>query len=104
MHLDDVWDIFAVVEGLVGNVQLQGNAKVATKDDEGGPQQVEGEDGDDEGEALFLHLSPGQGAGKAKGLWTVPAPAQEREAGPQQGIEPRPQTQELHVPPADLLL
>ena len=101
MHLDNIGYLVAV---LVDVEELQDDAGVAEDDDRGGHDQVEGEHGDDKGEAFVLHLSPGQRAGQAKGLGPVSAPAQYGAQGPEQGVEPRPRAQELHVAAADLLI
>lgn len=91
MQLDDVGDSVAVAHRLlVGEVELDSNAEVAADDDHGGDGQVEGEHGDDEGEALVFHLRPGQRAGQAERLGAVAAPAQHGEQSPHQSVEPDP--------------
>lgn len=83
MEFDDVGDSFAVVHRLfVGKIQVDGDAKVAAHDDDGRHDEVEGEHGDHEREAFIFHLSPGEGAGQAKGLQAVPSPAQNGEQSP----------------------
>lgn len=105
MQLDDVGHVVGVVHGLlVGDVEVDGDAEVAAADDDGGRHQVEGENGQHEGEALVLHLRPGQGAGQAEGLGAVAAPAQDGEQGPDQAVEPDPHAHDFHRPPGDLLV
>lgn len=104
MEFDNVGDSVAVVHRLlVGEVELDGDAKVAAEDDDGGHDQVEEEYGDHEREGLVLHLPPGQRAGQAKGLGAVSTPAHYGEQSPDQSIEPGPQAQHLHLLPADFL-
>ncbi len=53
MELDDVGDSVAVVHGLfVGEIEVDGNAKVAADDDDRWNGEIEGEHGDDEREVL----------------------------------------------------
>lgn len=104
MELHYVRDLVPVVQRLlVRDVELDGDAEVAAEDDDGRYGEVEGEHGDDEGEALVLHLPPGERAGQAEGLRAVAAPAQQGEQSPEQRVDPRTQAQQLHLPQADLL-
>lgn len=104
MELDHIWDSVAVVHRLpVGKIELDGYAKVAAEDDDGRYGQVEEEHGDDKGEAVVFHISPGQRAGQAKGLWPIATPAQYGEQSPDQSIQPGPQAQHLHFDPSDFL-
>lgn len=59
MHLDDMGDLVAVFDGLIGQIELEGNAEVAANDDYRRHDQVKGEHGDDERETLLFHVSPG---------------------------------------------
>lgn len=104
MELDDVWDSFAVVHGLfVGEEEVDGDAEVAADDDHGRSDQVQGKHGDDEREALVLHLRPGQRAGQAEGLGAVTPPTQDGKQSPDQSVEPDPHAQQLHRLPTDFL-
>lgn len=60
MELDNIGDSLAFVWFSVGEIELEGNAKVAAKDDDCRHDEVEGEHGDDEREALVFHPSPGK--------------------------------------------
>lgn len=105
LQLDDVGHVVDVVHGLlVGEEKVDGDAKVAAADDERGRHQVEGEHGQDEGEALVLHLGPGQRAGQAERLGAVTSPAQDGEEGPDQTVEPDPSAHELHRLPGDFFI
>lgn len=105
MELDDVGHSVAVLQRpFVGEVQVDGDAEVAADDDGCGEDEVEGEHGDDEREALGFHLAPGERAGQAEGLGAVPPPAQEGAQRPDQSVEPDPQTQHLHFTHADFLI
>ena len=76
MQLDNILDLVGGVGLSVDDVELDGDAKVAKKDDDGRQDEVGGEHGDDEREAVGFHLSPGKGAGHSEGLRAVPTPAQ----------------------------
>lgn len=105
MELDNVGDSVAVVHRLfVGEIEVDGDSKVAGDDDDRRHDEVEGEHGDDEREALSFHLSPGERAGQAEGLWAILSPAQDREQSPDQSVEPDPYAQHLHLLPADFLI
>lgn len=60
MELDDVRDALAALCLSVGEVELEGDAKVAADDDGRRHGEVEGEHGDDKREALVFHLPPGE--------------------------------------------
>lgn len=61
MELDNIGDSVAAVHRLfVGEIELDGNAKVAAGDDDRRHDEVEGEHRDDKGESLMFHLSPGK--------------------------------------------
>lgn len=61
MELDDVGDSVAVVHRLfVGEIEFDGDAKVAAEDDDSGHDQVEEEQGDNKRESLIFHLAPGK--------------------------------------------
>lgn len=104
MELDNVGDSVAVHRLFVGEIEVDGDAKVAADDDYGGHCQVEEEHGHDEGEVLKFHLPPGKRAGQAEGLRAVPSPAQNGEHGPHQAVEPNPHAQDLHCLPTDFLI
>lgn len=105
MDLDNIEDSVVLVHRLfVGEIELDGDAKVAAGDDDRRYDQVEGEHGDDKGrEALMFHLSPGKRTGQAKGLWPVPSPAQNGKQSPDQSVQPDPHAQQLCFLPADFL-
>lgn len=103
MELENVG--VAVVRRLfVGEIEVDGDAKVAGDDDDRRHDKVQGKHGDDESETLVLHLSPGKRAGQAEGLRAVPPPAQNGEQSPDQTVEPDPHAHDLHCPPADFLI
>lgn len=105
MELDNVGHSVAVVHRLfVGEVEVDGDAEVGAGDDDRRNGEVEGEQEDDEREALVLHLAPGEGAGQAEGLGTVPPPAQDGEQSPDQSVQPDPQAQDLYLLPANCFL
>lgn len=105
MQLDEVGHVVNVVHGLlVGEEEVDGNPKVAATDDNRGRHQVEGEHGHDEGEALMLHLRPGQRAGQAEGLGAVTSPTQDGEKCPDQAVEPDPRAHDFHRPPGDFFI
>lgn len=61
MQLDNIRDSVAVVHRFfVGEMELDGDAKVTADDDDRRYGKVEGEHGDDKREALVFHLSPGE--------------------------------------------
>lgn len=105
MELYNIGDSVAVVHRLfVGVIELDGDAKVAADDDDRRHDEVERDHGDHKREALMLHLVPGKRARQAEGLRAVPPPAQYGEQSPEQCVQPGPQAQHLHLPPADFLL
>lgn len=104
MELDDVRDALAALCLSVGEVELEGDAKVAADDDGRRHGEVEGEHGDDKREALVFHLPPGEWAGHTEGFWPVPPPAQDGEQSPDESVQPRANTQHLYLLPADFLL
>ena len=102
LYPDNVWDLKTRPAAVpVGAVELEADAEVAGDDDERGENQVEAHYGNDEGEAVVLHPLPGQGAGQAEGFGAIPAPADDGEQGPGEGVQPYPRTQDLHRPSAD---
>lgn len=97
MELDDDGDLIAVIHRLfVGEIEFDGNAKVAADDDDCWHDEVEGENGDDERESLIFHLTPGQRAGYAERLRAITPPPQNGEHGPHDAVEPDPHAHDLH--------
>lgn len=97
MELDHSGDAVADVYHLgVGKVEVYGETKVAGDDDNCRQGKVEGEHGDDERESLIFHLPPGQRAGNAERLWAIAPPAQNREHGPDNAVQPDKQAHDLH--------
>lgn len=104
MELDDNGDLVGVKGLFIGEIEFDGDAKVAADDDDRRNGEVEGENGDDERESLVFHLAPGQRAGYAERLWAITSPAQNGEHGPYDAVEPDPHAHDLHWLPGDFLL
>lgn len=79
-----------VLDGLVGPVQLPGNTKIGEEEDHTGEECAEYRQSHDEGGVVqgLPIAGPVYRAGESKRLRPVAAPAQQREQGPQAGIQP----------------
>lgn len=53
-------DVAVVHRLFVGEIEFDGDAKVAAEDDDSGRGQVEEEQGDNKRESLIFHLAPGK--------------------------------------------
>lgn len=80
------------LDGLVGLVQLPGDAKIGAQDDQTGEECAEYGQSHDEGGVVerLLVADPVYRAGESKGLRPVAAPAQDGKQSPQASIQPDP--------------